>query len=307
MKLCCVSLEELWMDPTRGIFCRGPIGPTCYEGTSIITLDKLPTDVEMLKEDVLLRRLGQLGCDLVLDRKVAGALGADWSESRYTISESNSFMIDSTTITLGQARKSRMALSTTGVKRSGTLENGYTRFVLEEEENLIQAIEVHLPSVLLFPWDGSWLAQSLSVFHKYGVPLDSDLGQYRILEPDNLVGKLSYSLKKRNRRKNTAPIYLFVMWCRPSSSFWSFDEDGQTPIPASLCNYFGLPPRFEVQMCSYQWPTKAYRSMRDYQIAAGFDPTTLDFATHGNFNFNFTIFNDAHLPGTLGESVVPGV
>ncbi|KAL0567474.1 hypothetical protein V5O48_014518 [Marasmius crinis-equi] len=115
IQLCCVSLEVPWMDPTLSIFCRGPIGPRYYEGTSIITLDKLPTDVEMLKEDVLSRRLGQLGCDLILDRKVARALSTSCRFSNHKISESNLFMMNKT-ITLGGMDTAPATHSTIGVK-----------------------------------------------------------------------------------------------------------------------------------------------------------------------------------------------
>ncbi|KAF9262417.1 hypothetical protein L218DRAFT_403684 [Marasmius fiardii PR-910] len=51
------SRNELWMDPTKGRFCRGPPGPKCEDWDGDYTGVTLPSDVEFLKEDIVIRYL----------------------------------------------------------------------------------------------------------------------------------------------------------------------------------------------------------------------------------------------------------
>ncbi|ESK95636.1 hypothetical protein Moror_12608 [Moniliophthora roreri MCA 2997] len=95
---------------------------------------------------------------------------------------------------------------------------------------------------------------------------------------------------------DTKPIYLFICpapttvhgliaWETGRTHFWSFDENGQSEIPDDECKEMGLPtltPGFlsESHDSLYSWTPEICDVVRDWQIARGFDPMTVDFARH---------------------------
>ncbi|KAK1216697.1 hypothetical protein PQX77_020667 [Marasmius sp. AFHP31] len=73
--------EELWLDPERGMFCRGPPGPKpSLDWGYLDSIDEdLPLTAELLQEDVLLRFLASLkskrvNCVIVKGVVFSGAL-----------------------------------------------------------------------------------------------------------------------------------------------------------------------------------------------------------------------------------------
>ncbi|KAK7060725.1 hypothetical protein VNI00_000456 [Paramarasmius palmivorus] len=83
-------------------------------------------------------------------------------------------------------------------------------------------------------------------------------------------------------------------WLNSKPFFWSFDENGTTHIPESTCAQLGLPTltlsepagvRFEL------WPKYTYDAVYKWQVAKGFDPSTLDFAR----SLGVPIFDDDRL------------
>ncbi|KAF9262506.1 hypothetical protein L218DRAFT_408357 [Marasmius fiardii PR-910] len=56
------SRNELWMDPTKGRFCHGPVGPKCREWADGLDI-AIPSDVEFLKKDVIIRYLSTIKSD----------------------------------------------------------------------------------------------------------------------------------------------------------------------------------------------------------------------------------------------------
>ncbi|KAF9262416.1 hypothetical protein L218DRAFT_826365, partial [Marasmius fiardii PR-910] len=82
------------------------------------------------------------------------------------------------------------------------------------------------------------------------------------------------------------PIYLFLL---PSPSptrrfyFWSHDPLGQIPLLRDMCKYLCLPFKLSIEINFYResWPLEVYKTIREYQIARGFDPITMDFARFG--------------------------
>ncbi|KAF9256253.1 hypothetical protein L218DRAFT_1007599 [Marasmius fiardii PR-910] len=55
--------NELWMDPTNGRFCRGPVGPKCLEWVVGSGVNAIPLDVEFLKEDIMIRYFSSIKDD----------------------------------------------------------------------------------------------------------------------------------------------------------------------------------------------------------------------------------------------------
>ena len=62
-----------------------------------------------------------------------------------------------------------------------------------------------------------------------------------------------------------------------------------------MCHYLGLPVALELKVSSraYSWSNDAHRRMRDYQVARGFDPTTIDFAQSLGYPAYKLIENDS--------------
>ncbi|KAL0564293.1 hypothetical protein V5O48_017758 [Marasmius crinis-equi] len=272
---CCWG--ELWMDTSRGVFCRGPRGPW-WEG-SRLELNNLPLDAEIIKEDVLARYLASRK----LDREVVEWLS--WDYDRRDVSQ---VKVDRPTVistlddTILAIRNGVWNDSWDCLGERTELPNGTTRRALRNCEFTLKCNQRYLALELEFDWEEArrdWLAQALSVFHTHGIPLEGDMSTYKLVLPRLLKGTISLSKAKRRRRRKYSPIYLFVLPLS-ASTFWSFNQDGQTPIPADLCRYLGLPPSLSLTCWEHSCPTSTYKTLQVYQVARNLDPTTTDFAQH---------------------------
>ncbi|KAL0569196.1 hypothetical protein V5O48_012771 [Marasmius crinis-equi] len=164
------------------------------------------------------------------------------------------------------------------------LGNGQTRFTFNNPPTNIE----------LWSSDSSesWLPQAWSVFHALGISPKDDLSQYELIVPEFRFDlSLSRSPSKTRRRRYwQRPIFLFIrplpstplQSCTTSSlHYWSSDEDGQLPLSPDMCNHLGLPVTLDLRVdwrYAYSWSNDIYKTMRQYQIACGFDPNTTDFA-----------------------------
>ncbi|KAL0566181.1 hypothetical protein V5O48_015836 [Marasmius crinis-equi] len=162
-----------------------------------------------------------------------------------------------------------------------------------------------------------------------------------IIRDLRLKAKLSdYPETCERRRQQT--IYLFIR--RPSAAncapprdrgirskslhYWSLDESGRTPLGAVECYYFGLPRRFRPSQplvegyhtpkahrpkskhhysLQYSWDKKAYKAIREYQVARGFDPTTSDFARHLGYPIYKVVARDNPCNRGRQNKRIPGV
>ncbi|KAL0577379.1 hypothetical protein V5O48_004596 [Marasmius crinis-equi] len=104
----------------------------------------------------------------------------------------------------------------------------------------------------------------------------------QLILPETLTGWLSDSAGKRQRREESPPIYLFIPPLS-TTTFWSFNPDGQNPITTDLCHHLGLPISLELKCYEYYWRTEIYKTLRTYQIGRGFDPNTNEFARHNQY------------------------
>ncbi|KAK1216646.1 hypothetical protein PQX77_020714 [Marasmius sp. AFHP31] len=277
--------EELWLDLGKGVFCRGLPGPTPMLSVWTFDNEELPLTAELLQEDVLLRFLAGLKSKRVDDVVICGVAfsGASTDVPERvlrptvisTLTNAPIAVANNTWTSLGRSLSDRKLLA-----------DGMARFMLTGRGRLL----------LEWNWGPRepWIAQAWSVFGARGISLEEDLSVYRLLFPRvKLEGYLSYS---EARGRSRQPIYLFV---RPppfdldngrtsSVHFWSFDEDGHSPLSDDLCQDFGLPTTFSISQYSYSysWSNEAYDSLRQYQLLRGFDPSTTDFARSLGFDEN---------------------
>ncbi|KAK1219299.1 hypothetical protein PQX77_017988 [Marasmius sp. AFHP31] len=276
---------ELWLDPARGVFCRGLPGPTLQLTVREFRSEELPLTAELVQEDVLLRFLAGLKSKRVDDVVVCGVAfsGASTLVPERVVRPTVTLTLTNAPIAV--ANNTWTSLNNNLSDRK-LLADGMTRFTLAGGDYLL----------LKWNWDAreAWIAQAWSIFGARGISMEEDLSVYHIVFPHaELSGYLSYFPARQQSRQ---PIYLFV---RPlpfdlhrgdtsSVHFWSFDEDGQSPLSHNLCLDFGLPTTFDTYQVSesYSWSNDAYDSLRQYQLLRGFDPSTTDFARSLGYDKN---------------------
>ncbi|KAK1225158.1 hypothetical protein PQX77_011914 [Marasmius sp. AFHP31] len=188
------------------------------------------------------------------------------------------------------------------------LENGLFRFRLGNER------------WFLIVWGSmnaqdAWLSQAWSVFHALGITVENDLEAFVFTQPYvKLSGSPSRSRAKQQRRLQQ-PIYLFVrplprgylapnderQYQTSSLHYWSFREDGNSPLSHETCHYLGLPTalRPDCYLSSHSWTTHVYKIIHGYQLLRGFDPRTTDFARH--IGYDDPIFQPVDDPARFEE------
>ncbi|KAK1224347.1 hypothetical protein PQX77_012731 [Marasmius sp. AFHP31] len=174
------------------------------------------------------------------------------------------------------------------------LENGLCRFRLGNEKwfELWWGLDAQY----------AWLSQAWSIFHALEITVEDNLEAFVFTIPNiKLTGDPSRSKAKQQRRLQQ-PIYLFVRPFPPvyltpndkhwfqyqttSLHYWSFREDGDSPLSHETCRYLGLPTvlRLTCETHSSSWATHVYKTIHGYQLLQGFDPRTTDFARHIGYN-----------------------
>ncbi|KAK1223988.1 hypothetical protein PQX77_013124 [Marasmius sp. AFHP31] len=117
-----------------------------------------------------------------------------------------------------------------------------------------------------------------------------------VYRSSRLHGYLDESPSKWQQR-HQQPIYLFLRplppdfnkyyHCISSLHFWSLHEDGQSQLSPESCFDFGLPVQLLFEDTGFNrcfWNTDVYKRIHEYQLARGFDPTTIDFARRIGFD-----------------------
>uniref|UniRef100_A0A0W0FR71 Uncharacterized protein n=1 Tax=Moniliophthora roreri TaxID=221103 RepID=A0A0W0FR71_MONRR len=184
-----------------------------------------------------------------------------------------------------------------GLVEETWLDGGLTRF------KLIDVGRVFLRTT--FDWEAfcdGWLSQSscafdaletterqesLFVVNPYWLGLRSTQHEY-----DTYDGP-SASFDLCDAAEEISAVYLFLYpppmtlsesasWMGGHTHFWSFDKTGHSRIPEVEWKRWDLPvltPDTSI-VCLRSWPTHVYTTLRDWQIARGFDPSTSDWARH---------------------------
>ncbi|KAK1224519.1 hypothetical protein PQX77_012574 [Marasmius sp. AFHP31] len=287
--------EEMWIDPARGVVCRGPKGPHIYFILDELCVKGLPPTAELLQEEVLVRFLA---CQK--SRKADDAFMYVMSFSRR--SRDVPERVDRPTI-YSALTKTPIAVandvwtsSEDNLVERTCLENGWTRFRLTGDGWLGLDLNEDI--------DRAWLGQAGSVFHARGVSLEDDLKDfYLVYSSWQLRDYVDDSPSKCQLRRQQS-IYLFVFPPPPnlrhgrtsSLHHWSFHEDGHPCISPESRFPLGLPVKLHYTSYghhSYSWPTDCYKPLHQYQIARGFDPTTADFTRHLGYDAIFQPLDDA--------------
>ncbi|ESK86877.1 hypothetical protein Moror_3428 [Moniliophthora roreri MCA 2997] len=189
-----------------------------------------------------------------------------------------------------------------GLAEETVLDDRLTRFQLD----LARGKEVYLGACHSYSWKfgTEWLSQSSWVFDAIGIVEERE--NFFIVKPPDLkiqstrrptASRTLCNDKHSVKETPPTPIYLFlhpfpvsvlelVSWIEGRPYFWSFDETGQSRMSEEECERWGL-PMFTVSTCYpneflllYSWSTHVYTTLRDWQKARGFDPTTSDWAQH---------------------------
>ncbi|KAJ8094813.1 hypothetical protein PM082_010025 [Marasmius tenuissimus] len=251
----------------------------------MIFSDELPLNAELIQEDVLLRFLASLKSKEVDDVVVRGVVSSGASNVVPERVPRPTVISTLTNTPIAVANNAWRSFSNSLSERK-LLGNGLTRFTLADG-GLVW---------LQWNWDAqwAWMVQAWSVFGACGISLDKDLSVYKLVyHSASLEGDLSYSEARQQFQQRT---YLFVRSPPPdcddgwtsSVHFWSFDEDGHSPLSDDLCHDFGLPTELELPQWfrSLSWSNDAYSRLHQYQLLRGFDPSTTDFAQFLGFDEN---------------------
>ncbi|KAG7090107.1 hypothetical protein E1B28_011719 [Marasmius oreades] len=267
------SRNQLWMDPTQGKFCLGPIGPECRDWQDEFINDLVPSDVEFLKEEVVIRyfasKQDDRGLLYTLSYSHLEILQVDVPVTSHT--QVISGLTNSTIAFLENVRWRRWKDC---LHDERVIPDGATRFCLRDNRRKIRVESIGE--------QGAWLSQALSVFHVHNISLDEDLSTYKFVVPYfKLRGTIQECKRKRQRRQLLrVPIYLILLPSPTPVCRWTFDPAGQTLLSPEMCKYLGLPLKLSLEVIPFQisWPTKIYKAFYAYQIARRFDPKSTDFA-----------------------------
>ncbi|KAK1215696.1 hypothetical protein PQX77_021701 [Marasmius sp. AFHP31] len=276
--------EEMWLDPARGVFCRGLPGPTPWLSVWTFHNEELPLTAELVQEDVLLRFLAGFKSKQIDDVVVGGVA---FSRASTAVPER---VLRPTVISRLTNAPIAVANNTwtsfhDSLSDQKLLADGMTRFTLDGRGHLWLEWNLDVKE--------AWMTQAWSVFGARGISMEEDMSVYHLLFPRaSLSGDLQYSPARQRSRQL---IYLFVQpppfdlddGRTSSIHFWSFDEDGQSPLSYNLCQEFGLPTMlrlFRSSSFSYSWSNEVYDSLHQYQLLRGFDPSFTDFAQSLGFD-----------------------
>ncbi|KAL0568880.1 hypothetical protein V5O48_013092, partial [Marasmius crinis-equi] len=282
------DVNEIWLDPKKGVLCRGPAGPDCKipgEDLELLGL-VLPCSAELLQGDNCLRFLAS-SKPKDIDRWFMQVIA--WSGGRGSRGLSE-VEVNRPTI-ISKSTNAKIAVSGgiwVDLERClgdrEVIENGLTRFTLKDEgDELTLYIDMAKEREI-------WMSQASSVFHERGISLDGDLSQY--VPNLALSGELSIS-ETTCRRRREKPIYLLVHPLSTSTPmeecttsrfhYWSFDPSGHPPLSAEVCEDLGLPVELDLRVFphkQYRWNNDHYKRMHEYQLSRGFDRRSPDFARH---------------------------
>ncbi|KAK1216168.1 hypothetical protein PQX77_021221 [Marasmius sp. AFHP31] len=162
--------EELWLDPGKGVFCRGLPGPTLRLGNWIFHSEELPLTAELVQEDVLLRFLAGLKSkhvDDVVVREVAFSGASTLVPERVLRPTVISTLTNAPIAVANNTWTSHW----NSLSHRKLLADGMTRFTLADGDNL----------QLKWNWDAeeAWMTQAWSVFGARGISMEEDLSLYR--------------------------------------------------------------------------------------------------------------------------------
>ncbi|KAK1223951.1 hypothetical protein PQX77_013159 [Marasmius sp. AFHP31] len=277
-QLCCEP-EEMWLDPGKGVFCRGPPGPRLdREGLYFGDEVQLPLTAELIQEDVLLRFLAALKSKDIDDVVISGVAfsGASTIVPEGVLRPTVISTLTNTPIAIANSFWESCYDSLSDRKLLG---NGMVRFTLNSGR--------YLRLVWSSRAQEGWMAQAWSIFSTRGISLEEDLSAYQLIY--RYASLSDYALNYSVCRQAQQPIYLFIRPAglpdleygnTPSLHYWSFDEAGHSTLSDDLYNDFGLPKtlHFFQYFMSRSWSNDAYSCSRQYQLLRGFDPSTTDFA-----------------------------
>ncbi|KAK1219297.1 hypothetical protein PQX77_017986 [Marasmius sp. AFHP31] len=162
--------EEMWLDPGKGVFCRGPPGPSPWLNVWTFYYEELPLTAELVQEDVLLRFLAGLKSKHVDDVVVYGVASGAWTDVPERVLRP---MVISTLTNAPIAVANNFSWMSpyNSLLDRKFLADGMTRFTLNGGDYLS----------LRWNWDArrAWMAQAWSVFGARGISMEEDLSVYR--------------------------------------------------------------------------------------------------------------------------------
>ncbi|KAK1217685.1 hypothetical protein PQX77_019654 [Marasmius sp. AFHP31] len=316
--------EEVWIDSVRGVICHGPAGPDTrmhmWLRDDNMRLGNLPSTVEFLQEDAVLRFFASRKSREVdwMFIEWMGSLYPDYMPELVNPNAAEVISTLSNTPIAIAACHDQTWDSLGDLLERTLLENGLCRFRLGNGKwfELVWGLDAR----------DAWLLQAWSVFHALGITVKDNLEAFVLTIPRIELSGSPSRLKAKQQRRLQQSIYLFVRpfprgylapndkrWFQYQTSslhYWSFREDGDSPLSHETCHYLGLPTalRLTCLFLSSSWTTHAYKTIYGYQQLRGFDPTTVHLAQHIEaYHFVFQPVNDSIRFEELHEEQITGL
>ncbi|KAK7062770.1 hypothetical protein VNI00_000259 [Paramarasmius palmivorus] len=168
------------------------------------------------------------------------------------------------------------------VERTAILSNGLTRFTLQSSDDpALRDSELVIENDIYMLMAQAWFLQSSRICNAT-VDEDTIVTIAMLLSLRGTIEGWCPALDE-----SVPPIFLFVypppmtvaeygLWDEVPPYFWSFDETGQYQMSEDEHKLWGLPvlkpKKSGIRVQS--WPAHVYKSLRAWQTARGFDPTT---------------------------------
>uniref|UniRef100_A0A0W0G4M6 Uncharacterized protein n=1 Tax=Moniliophthora roreri TaxID=221103 RepID=A0A0W0G4M6_MONRR len=283
MNLCTIILREqlgcsfrrLWVDSKKGRVCSGPEGPYFKAPPRYsATVSAIPLTLEMFKEDIFARFLGQEG-DSDMDIVMLYLTDILCWESHFSIVNLNELHVE-----LHSSCGHGVHSFSPDLLRSLRFDTVYSASLepiarLRGELYRGDCFRSELTDDLEV--DSGWLAQCHNVFAAQDI-LDGSERCCFILSYFLTICVTPAKLNVLNPSPAVPPFSWSLTFGQ--NYYWSLDRDGTSRLPEDACASMDLPqltPK-PIQVRLDLWPKKAYNTVYKYQIARGFDPTTTQFA-----------------------------
>ncbi|KAK1218043.1 hypothetical protein PQX77_019283 [Marasmius sp. AFHP31] len=158
--------EELWMDLSRGVICRGPKGPHSRIPEIELEFEDLPPTAELLQEEVLVHFLASHRSREADDAFMTAMYWA-WDDRDVPEQVDRPTIFSALTKTPIAVANNIWKSDYNNLVEQTCLENGLTRFRLNGDGRLGLGWNYDV--------EGAWLSQAWSVLYARGVSLEGDL------------------------------------------------------------------------------------------------------------------------------------
>uniref|UniRef100_A0A0W0F603 Uncharacterized protein n=1 Tax=Moniliophthora roreri TaxID=221103 RepID=A0A0W0F603_MONRR len=276
--------QELWIDSRRGHICSGLEGPdfeTPMDPWRFVSA--IPLTVELLKEDVAMRYISGNGDAMDWAMVVLARYQTQWHD--FSNCDGCQVKLYGLSPDLLKDLRFDTAYSASLEPLARLQEGLYPKWELERKSYFSQCTNIENGLTRVFAAhktpDGS---ERCPFMLSYEVWIQAEFDVFDSLSDFFQLCDEVYSIPRESRSASTidaVPTDPSFSWYLTFSQkyYWSSDANGETRLSEDECTHIGLPrliPSLIVPKLR-SWPKHVYDGLYKYQVARGFDPTTIQF------------------------------